>query len=213
MNQDSERASLDDVLDAYAISEPGPGYVSLAEWIHRYPYYEQELTAFTADWVLATWLPTPTSIHNVDEEVLVLHGMSIVQDILQQQKTALQDELHPLLGIVQEGTHLGLSLQEIAERAQMSVALVRKLDRRLIRAGSIPQQAIDSLAQAIQRGSLAVAAYLQGEPVLPYGASYRAEQAPALAEPQDFFEAVRSDMGMLFELRERWLSYAPPDAR
>jgi hypothetical protein len=213
MNQDSERASLDDVLNAYAISEPGPSYASLAEWIRRYPYYEQELTAFAADWALATWLPTPASIHTVDEEALVLHGMSIVQDILQQQKTALQDELHPLIGIVQEGTHLGLSLQEIAERAQMSVALVRKLDRRLIRPVSIPEQAINSLAQAIQRGSSAVVAYLQGEPALPYGASYRAEQAPELAEPQDFFEAVRSDMRMPFELRERWLSYAPPDAR
>lgn len=213
MNQDGERTSLDDVLDAYAISEPGPSYASLAEWIRRYPYYEQELTAFVADWVLATWLPTPASVHNVDEEALVLHGMSIVQDIMQQQKTTQQDELHPLIGIVHEGAHLGLSLQELAERAQMSVSLVRKLDRRLISPVSIPQQAIDSLAKAIQQGSSVVAAYLQGEPALPQGASYRAEQAPILAKPQDFFEAVRSDMGMSFELREHWLSFEPPDTR
>src|SRR5450755_708773 len=133
MNQESERVLLNDVLDAYAISEPGPSYASLVEWIRRYPYYERDLIAFVADWELATWLPTPESIHNVDEEALVLQGIGIVQGILQQQEFASQDEQLPLTGIVQEAGRLGLSIRHLAERAQMSLPLVRKLDLRLIR--------------------------------------------------------------------------------
>lgn len=211
MNQYSEQASLDDVLNAYAISDPGPGYASLAEWIRRYPQYEQELTAFAADWALCTWLPTSTSIQHVDEDALVLRGMSIVQNILYQQAHPLQGEMPPLKGIVQESAHLGLSPYQLAERAQMSVSLVRKLDRRLIRFASIPRQAIEALANAIYRSSSAVTEYLQGEPILSQGASYRAEQTPTLAEPEDFFEAVRRDMALPQGLRDHWLSFAPPD--
>lgn len=210
MNQNSERASLNDVLNAYAISDPGPGYASLAEWIRRYPYYERELTEFTANWALFTWLPAPAANQSVDEDALVLRGMSIVQNILH---THAPEEMAPLKGIVQEGNQLGLSIQQIARRAQMSLALVRKLDLRRIRFSTIPGQAIESLAYAIQRGSSAVADYLQGAPTLPQGASYRAEQAPALAEPEDFFEAVSRDMEMSQELREYWLSFASPDTR
>ncbi len=212
MNQNSERASLDDVLNAYAISDPGPGYASLAEWIRRYPYYEQELTAFTADWALLTWLPTPASNQRVDEDALVIRGMSIVQNILHAQAYASEEAL-PLQGIMREGAQLGLSIQQIAERAQMSLALVRKLDLRRIRFSTIPSQAIESLARAIQCGSSAVADYLQGAPALPQGASYRSEHAPALTGPEDFFEAVRSDMEMSQELREYWLSFASPDTQ
>ncbi len=213
MNQNSERESLDDVLNAYAISDPGPGYASLAEWIRRYPHYERELTAFAADWALVTWLPTPASMQHVDEDVLVACGMSIVQHILQQQARPGQEEIPPLKGIVQEAKSLGLSANQLAERTQMSVSLVRKLDRRLIRYSTIPLQAIETFAHVIQHGSSIVADYLQGTPILPQGASYHAEQAPTLAEPEDFFEAVRRDMTMSQELRERWLSLASPDAR
>ncbi len=210
MNQNNERASLDDVLNAYAISDPGPSYVSLAEWIRRFPYYERELADFTADWALVTWLPNPVANQSVDENTLVPRGMSIVQNILH---AHAPEEMTPLKGIVQEANQLGLSIQRLAERAQMSLALVRKLDLRRIRFSTIPVQAIESLAYAIQRGSSAVADYLQGAPTLPQGASYRAEQAPALTEPEDFFEAVRRDRAMSEDLRERWLSIASPDNR
>src|SRR5947208_15987464 len=115
MNKNGERASLDDVLNAYAISHPGPGYASLAEWIRRYPYYEQELTEFTADWALMTWLPAPADNQNIDEDALVLRGMSIVQNILH---AHAPEEMTPLKGIVQEGNQLGLSIQQLARRAQ-----------------------------------------------------------------------------------------------
>jgi hypothetical protein len=213
MEQDNKRVPLDDVLGTYAISEPGPSYMSLVEWIRRYPYYEQELTTFVADWALATWLPTPASIHDVDEEALVHQGMSIVQDILQQQESDLQSGSICLAGIVQEGARLNLSIQQLAERAQMSRALVRKLDLRLIRFSTIPRQAIEALAHAVARESSVVADYLQGSPTLPQGANYRAEKPPVLSEPEDFFTAVDRDMSMSPELRTFWLSFAPPDAR
>ena len=211
MNQDSEHALLDDVLNAYAISDPEPGYVSLAEWVRRYPYYEQELTAFAADWALFKWLPNSTNSQSSSEDTLVLRGMNIVQNILHQQVHPSEEKMPPLKGLVQEGARLGLSPNQLVERTQMSTSLVRKLDRRLIRSASIPQQAIEALANALHCTSSAIIDYLQGGAFLPQGASYRSEQAPTLADPEDFFEAVRRDMMLPQELRDHWLSFALPD--
>src|SRR5437588_4381136 len=102
MNQNSEQMSLDGVLNAYAISDPGPGPASLAEWIRRYPYHERELTAFVADWALVTWLPAPASEQHLDEDALVGRGMSVVQRILHQQAHPPQEKMPSLSGIVHE---------------------------------------------------------------------------------------------------------------
>ena len=43
---------LNDILDAYAASTPGPDFETLKEWVNRYPEFEVELTEFTIDWRL-----------------------------------------------------------------------------------------------------------------------------------------------------------------
>ena len=77
--------TLEDVLDAYVASGAGPNSASLAEWICRYPRYERELTEFAASWSLMRSLPPAPDAKEVDEEALVLRGMSVVQDLLRRQ--------------------------------------------------------------------------------------------------------------------------------
>ncbi len=86
------------------------------------------------------------------------------------------------------------------------MALIRKLDRRLLRYASIPQEAIDLLAQTLRQQISVITQYLQGGPTLAQGASYRSEKAPALVEQEDFFEAVRNDRTLSDEQRHFWLS-------
>jgi len=212
MKQPSERETLEDILNAYVASTSAPSHASLAEWIRLYPHYERELTEFTVSWSVIESLP-PSKSEDVDEDTLVLRGMSIVQNILHEHKQAQQSRDKAAIdGILKEGTFRSLSIQQIAERSQLSLVLVRKLDRRLIRYTSIPYEAIEYLARAIHHESSAIARYLQGRPTLPLGASYRAEQAPRVAEQEDFFEAVRSDPTLSKERRNYWLAFASPDA-
>lgn len=213
MKQPSERMTLGDVLNAYVDSTSDPSPALLAKWIHLYPQYEQELREFTVSWSLMETLPPPSKHENIDEDTLVLRGMSIVQNILQESKHAPQshDKETTIEGILKEGTAHGLSIQQIAERSQLSTALVRKLDRRLIRSTSIPHQAIEYLARAIQCECSVVVHYLQGNPTLLQGASYRAEQAPSVERQEDFFDAVRKDLALSEERRNHWLAHASPN--
>ena len=215
MNEQMERERLEEVFDAFVASEAGPNSASLAEWIHRYPEYARELTEFAASWSLMKWLPPSPDAEELDEETLVLRGMSVVQNLLhrQEQEQAAAVAAAPIASLLEEGRSRGLAPRQLAQAASLGDIALRKLDRRLIRFGSIPREAIEALASAIQRGADSVARYLQQGPAFAAAAQHRAEQAPQLAEPEDFFDAVRSDPTMSDEQRARWLALAPPDDR
>jgi hypothetical protein len=206
MNEHAGRESVDDVLNAYVASSAGPSYEALTEWIRSYPHFERELTEFTVGWSLNETLPQAEQPEEVDEDTLVLRGMSVVQGILNKEEWTAVDRRRPFAGLLKEGKACGLSIHKLAEATRLSAVLVRKLDRRLIVFASIPTKAIAVLAQAVARGKEEVADYLRGQPMLPHGASYKAEEAPKLSEPEDFFEAVREDKTFPEEWRRDWLS-------
>lgn len=80
--QGDVQIALDDVLEAYVLSDGGPSRQALAEWVRRYPQYSQELITLTARWSLATYLPEAEGQDEVDEATLIRRGMSIVQNVL-----------------------------------------------------------------------------------------------------------------------------------
>ncbi len=205
---------LEAVLDAFVASGTGPNSVSLIEWIHRYPEYAQELTEFAVSWSLMNHLPPSPDAVEVDEETLVLRGMSVVQNLLhrheqEQEPAAASAPVAPIVSLLEEGRARDLTPRQLAQAAEFGDSSLRKLDRRLIRFDSIPSQAIEALAAAIQRGIDSVVQYLQQEPTFAAGMQYRAEQAPQLAAQEDFFDAVRNDPTMSEEQRARWLALAP----
>lgn len=225
-NETSARhAALEDVLQDYALAEPGPSYDVLTDWIRRYPQFERELTEFTASWIVMQHvLPPaePSGAESVDEEDrLVLRGMSILENVLHSVRTAevpfqrQQSEVEPspseppLTGLVEEGKRLHLSLDQLAEHCGMGKALVRKLDRCLIQPSSIPSLAVERLARTLRKSAPRVAEYLAGASRFASLAQYKSEHAPTLAEPENFFDAVRHDRTMTDAQRMYWLSLEP----
>ncbi len=216
MNDQMERERLEDVLDAFVASEGNPSSASLAEWIRRYPQYERELTEFAASWSLMKWLPPSPDAEEVDEETLVLRGMSVVQNLLHRQdqgQAAPSAAVAPITSLIEEGRARGLAPRQLAQAAGIGEIVLRKLDRRLIAFGRLPREAsealVAALAAALQRGSDSIVRYLQQGPRFAAAAHYRAEQAPQLAKPEDFFDAVRNDPTMTDEQRARWLALEP----
>lgn len=208
MNQHDRREKLVDVLNYYAASVSEPSSTVLREWIKCYPHYERELTEFTVSWTLMEHLPPHPEAEEVNEEVLVGRGMSIVEKLLpEEQEYSGKDQ--PLAGLLSESKAEGLSLRELADVTGLSPALVAKRDRRLIRFPSIPGEKIGVLARAIRRLHEEVAGYLRGQPQFPAAARYHADEAPKMPEQQDFFEAVREDRGLSEKQRQDLLSLKP----
>lgn len=203
-------AELEDVLDALVAAEEGPGPATLDRWVREYPQFEQELVDFMASWTLMNSAASVAADgrEQADEEVkaderLMLRGMSIVQNLLHEmsQRADATLRLDSLLGAA---TAAGMSLRDLAHAAHLGEAVVRKLDRRLIRFGSIPKQVIDAVADAVRCQAQALALYLQQPATFATGTHYRADRAPQLAEPEDFIVAVEKDPTMTTEDRRRW---------
>lgn len=218
--------ALEDILDAYSAENGAlspPSHAVLAAWTRRYPRYARELAEFSAHWSLMQWLPSSPATAAIDEAELVQRGMRVAVEALraagladpqgiQPPMSAPRAEVvqPPIASLLDEGRVRGLAISALAERAELSVPLLLKLERRLLRAATVPARVVERVAQVIERDAAAVAAYLQGAPHLAQSASYHAPQAPTLAEQEDFAEAVRRDLTLTEQQRAALLALEPP---
>ena len=205
MNKPNRVERLEDVLDAFVAFDVDPNE-ALDEWIRSYPEYEQELTEFAVSWSLMKSLPPAPNAEEVDEDTLVLRGMSIIQNLLHEQsRESASESVVPFESLIAEGRVHGLEPRQLAQATKLGDSLLRKLDRRLIRFASIPQDAINNLSNAIQSAPASVATYLQQSPTFVAAMEHRSEQAPVLNAPEDFFDAVRADPTIRSEHTAYWL--------
>lgn len=212
--------TLNDVLDAYAASTPGPNFETLREWVRRYPEFEAELTEFTIDWRLLHTL-SPAAQATADEETLVLRGMSIVEGLLYAQRMHAAEERaegsategskmsSPLRSLIGAAAERDVTLDAFAQTTGLSASLIATLNNRLVIVNSIPHQAVESVARVLGRSLEAVLAYLQLPPRLPMTAQYKADQTPTVAHPRDFFDLVRMDRELTEKQKKQWLALAP----
>lgn len=229
-------AQLEDVLDAYAASAPGPSRTALAEWIPEYPQFARELTEFTAEWQVLEWIDESTGIDAAetsdfvaDEDRLLLRGMSAAQSAFYAFRAKRQFEAEPtstttqlpltpaddtsISSLFAAAKRVGLSSLDLKDRVGLSDALLQKLNRRLIDPLTIPIRVLRDLATALQHTVEAVAEYTKLTPTFAAGAQHRANQAPALPrEREDFFVAVRNDLAIPDARKQEILALPRPGA-
>jgi len=213
MNAVEPRRTLEEVLDDYVTTVEVPSHATLVEWIRRYPQFEQALVEFTAAWSgLELWAASTTE--GRDAEPAQQHrDATSAQAILAQKRTERDSTNHhhePLTGLITEAQHLGWPVDRLVEQLDLTVALVRKLDRRLIRYVTIPLQLIEGIAIVLSREAITVARYLYQPPVLSADTRHRSDTRPAVVETESFYDAVRHDRELDESLRQRWLSLEHP---
>jgi transcriptional regulator with XRE-family HTH domain len=211
MNSLYDQELLDNILDAYVTEVETPNLEVLKEWIRKYPQYQRELTDFTIAWIQMEELP-PINRNKTDHDTLVLRAMSVVQNlhrIGEQKSVPSQSAKNPIEKLVAEAETQGFSQDQFAAQLKLSVGLLWKLDRRLIKYSSIPVELIENIAGTLRRGLQIVAEYFQRPPTLATNARYKAKQQPQVSEPTNFFDEVRSDTELSNENRAYWLELEP----
>ena len=207
-----ERPDLNIVIEDMIASEPALDAAAVRRWIARYPEYEREIMDFAAQWSSLTHLP-PDDSPLESEENFYARGLEAVRKVIENKHAAKElistREETPITSLLAEGERRGLPMAKLAAATELSVPLIAKFEQRLIAFSSIPREAIEAVARALNRSRESVAAYLQTGPSFAAGASYKSETAPELSQPQDFFAAVRSDRTIADRNRKKWLSLAP----
>lgn len=215
MNRDEERASLDEVIEAYLASAPSPSSDSLSEWIARYPQYARELMDFAAHWSLVDTLPPREALdQEAEEEALVSRGRSMFQDVWrrehERQQAEQQKHERPITSLRTEAERCGMHIDQFSEATELSPAIIEKLDLRSLDFTSIPQQVIENVARAIGISFGFLTLYLQGGTGLSATARQTTGQTRRReTDKEDFFEAIRTDQTMRDERRRKWLALAP----
>jgi transcriptional regulator with XRE-family HTH domain len=205
-NNDTMRpAPLEEVLDEYVMAVGQPNHPALVEWVARYPQYEDELTRFTVEWARVDHAPDVPAESQAQIEAAVQRHMAMLRErgLLYSVERAPE-----LAGLVEVAEAKGLTKKQLAEQTGLSVPLLTRLDRRLIRYASIPGEVVSRVAAALGSQAGAVALYLQGGPRFAQAVSYKADEAPTLPEQQDFAEAVRDDAALTPEQRAELLGLA-----
>lgn len=184
----------------------------LAEFMRRYPYVADALADLAAtDSIIENSPETEgrsESERLTKEEGIVRRGMDTATRLLAARQTSVTpSEAAPLSGLRKEAETHGLTIQALASATRMSLPLLVKLDRRLIRFASIPRQAIERIGAELGRSFEAVAAYLQGDSQFASQASFRADSAPQMPDQQDFFEAVETDLTMDETQKAEWRGF------
>lgn len=112
----------------------------------------------------------------------------------------------PLTSVLNAAHELGKSDDELVEETRLSHVLVTMFDLRQIKLSTTPQKVIERIASAIRKPVEQVTEYLSGEPHFAVSANYKAEDAPALDEPQSFADAILDDPTLSDERREELLA-------
>ena len=204
MSNHPEQETLDDVLNAYLDVAPTPSAEDLAVWVHKYPQYREDLIEFTVAHSLMQHLPANSD--PLDETALFTRGVSAMRTVLQSAREEQVAEQPPPASLLEEGQSQGMDIHKLAELTGLSAALWRKLDRRLLRSESLPTPLVERIADAVHHSVAVVQSYLAQPPMLSPSALYRAKATPTLGEQEDFFEAVRNDLSLSDEQRQRWLA-------
>jgi transcriptional regulator with XRE-family HTH domain len=132
--------------------------------------------------------------------------MTILERALYQDPPEEKGGTQPIEDLLEEAKRRGLTVQRLALVVGLSPALITKLCRRLIRFESIPRLVFNRIAEALEHTVQAVERCLQQPPMLARAASHRAEKAPTVMAPEDFFHAVREDRGLTATQRAYWLA-------
>lgn len=205
---DERKLDLESILDDF-MSSPSFGKPEhLAEWIGRYPEHSRELTRIALLQNQMDLLPQQEP-DPAEDEFYLARGLEIMRGIMNQQQRSPAPAI--ITDLLAEASARGLNVRGLARVLRLSVPLVNRLQRRLVAFSSIPRQLIQELARVLERDVAAVTAYLQQGPTFAAGVNYKSETAPVLGSPEDFFDALRADLGIAEEDRTFWLQHESQD--
>jgi hypothetical protein len=175
---------------------------TLREWKARYPAQAAELAQWTAEApvVACETEQTGPEIDRAEQRALTM-GRDMIAA-----RRAHYTVVPALADIYSVAAGRGLNVRALATRLGVGVAIVAKLQQRLIRYSTIPAALIDRLATELQVSAQQVRDYLQQPSSLSASASYKSSGVPQAAEPVDFAQAIRSCAEMSADQKAQWLS-------
>jgi hypothetical protein len=195
---ENHQDKLEAIIDEMLLEDPDTSYDTLAKWCARYPEHRDALARFAATRAVQKALPEEQAI---DEARVTSRLMSHALNIMHRQGVAREAALATTTRLCEAITKSGIPEAEFSRRCNLDETLIAKLNRRLIKAASIPQAALKRIADAIKEDVDFVRGMLTGDPILLGTYKSRGRPAPRV---EDFLEAIESS-NLSEEAKSEWV--------
>ena len=201
------KITLDDVFNMFVTENDKPTAENLQEWVNRYPQYRRELVDFAATWAQQLVLPPAPEIRPEVEKALVDRTMSYVLNVAYGRDEKMQRDVESdgvVHSLTRQAQYAGMSTQELTKACGLDLALISKLNRRLIKPETIPVSLLNLFGRLLRKPVAVIADYFAQPPQGLLGGAFLASGKPALATQQSFAEAVRAS-SLPGKEKARWL--------
>lgn len=199
--------TLDDVLDQFVAEFPELTREGLLSFIGRYPEHREALVSFAATAAEQRSLPPEEMFSPEQAARFAGRAASVLENHVFQRDHARAAPAAPAaaFSLGELAAAAGSSLAQVAERLSLDMGLAAKLDRRIIRAETIPRRLVDSLAEFLGSTADAVIAVLSGPPRMSAVPSFMIIRSASTPVQETFSEAVA--LSTLPEAdKDRWMS-------
>jgi len=189
-----------DTVQAYADAQAAApdNHALLQTWISAYPQFQDELRVVS--WQIWTqgpdWPRADEAVSPEEDPELVAAGRSVLASLFPQETFAL-----PLTSLLAAAKAKGLDPHDLAQALHLDIALLARLEQRLIRVASLPRRLVEQIAQTLDRSPADVTAFLRGKPSFAASAHYKARQAPSISSQTDFAAVLTSSSA---DARRAW---------
>ncbi|REJ76220.1 MAG: hypothetical protein DWQ47_11440 [Acidobacteria bacterium] len=182
--------SLEEVLEGYAVETPkGNDPEVLQEWIREYPEFADELMDFAATRSRIDHMPDPV-LSPEDEGAARSRGAAAMKSVLGELADRESSRISDLIKTAEEK---GLDRTVLAMKLDMSVTFLLKLNRRAIKAASIPQGLVEKISTELGVAAESVRTYFE-LPQRAAGSEFKASDRPESPDQEDFAKAVELDL-------------------
>jgi len=196
---------IDAILAAYVDASRKAGGTRLEEWVRRYPQHERTLVEFAVYDYVFEHGRTFARLATERESLFLSRAQTVRERLMAKQGLTAKGKpvcaIRSLLAVAKEH---GWPPTALAQRLQLGVSVIVKLERRLLRPETLPRKLITELAQLLDRNYAEVIHYFQQPPTLSSQASYRASRAPHLVGQEEFRAALEASHDMTEEQKSYW---------
>ena len=209
--ENESRIMLDDVFNMFVAENDEPTAENLRIWIERYPQFGRELVEFAAAWAEQLVLPPAPGMEPATEKVLIDRAMSYVLNVACERDNQVQGHIESgdvVNSLTEEAQCAGMNAQELVKACRLDLALMSKLNRRLIEPKTIPAPLIGLFARQLRKPIAAIVDYLAQPPQVTVSLAFLARDKPTRATQQSFADAVRGSSLPEYE-KARWLRETP----
>jgi hypothetical protein len=201
---------IDLITAQYAEEVRGGRKPRIEDYIRRYPQYTAELMSFV---LYFESIGIDTEALSGTPDVELSPAARTAQKIIRERRAAESSTQLPVTaiqGLVVRGQEVGYQPPQLAAAVGLTMALLGKLEARVITVATIPPTLVRRLATALRVAPEAVATFLGAARPGAAGVFYYADQPPA-QQQEPFLDAVQGST-LPNEAKQEWVDIVRADA-